>query len=144
MPSFTNSVANLATVGPLVEVFIGPSALFLQAMAKSGQPVPPPVKAVGMVDTGASGTVLAPGVIAALGLKPIGMTQISTPSTTSPVAACQFNVSIAFPNSVRIGSVIALEAPLGGQHIQCLIGRDVLQLGVLTYIGYINQFTLSF
>ena len=41
-------------------------------------------------------------------------------------------------------SFIAIEAPLGGQHIECLIGRDVLKHGVLTYIGYINQFTLSF
>jgi hypothetical protein len=33
---------------------------------------------------------------------------------------------------------------MGGQNIQCLIGRDILQHGVLIYIGYSNQFTLSF
>ena len=38
---------------------------------------------------------------------------------------------------------MAWRPPLGGQHIQCLVGRDVLAHGVLTYIGYINQFTLG-
>jgi len=58
--------------------------------------------------------------------------------------AAQYHLSLTFPNGVSVPSIIAVEAPLGGQHIQCLIGRDVLQHGVLTYIGYINQFTLSF
>jgi hypothetical protein len=30
------------------------------------------------------------------------------------------------------------------QNIECLIGRDILENAVLTYIGYINQFTISF
>ena len=36
-----------------------------------------------------------------------------------------------------------VEAPLGGQAIQGLIGRDVLSQAVLIYIGYANQFTLA-
>lgn len=37
-----------------------------------------------------------------------------------------------------------LEAPLQGQNIDCLIGRDVLSQGVFVYIGYTNLFSLSF
>jgi hypothetical protein len=48
-----------------------------------------------------------------------------------------------FPNNVQVAAT-AIEAPLQGQHIQCLIGRDVLAHGVLVYIGYTNSFTLSF
>jgi hypothetical protein len=29
-------------------------------------------------------------------------------------------------------------------HIQSLVGRDVLSQAVLVYIGYTNQFTMSF
>lgn len=98
-----------------------------------------------MVDTGASGTVIAPGVFAQLGLQPVGVTSMSTPSTTTPVSSRLFNVDLTFlTNNVNVTGVVAIEAPLGGQHIQCLIGRDILQHGVLVYIGYINQFTLSF
>lgn len=98
-----------------------------------------------MVDTGASGTVIAPSVLAQLGVQPVGATSMSTPSTTAPVQARLFNVDLTFlTNSVMVPGVVAIEAPLGGQHIQCLIGRDILQHGVLIYIGYVNQFTLSF
>lgn len=131
-------------VGPLVEVLIGPSRLYAQVLTSRGKPVPPPVKATAMIDTGASGTVIAPGIIAQLGISAIGRTTMSTPSTTLPIAASKFHVALALPNNVVIHSVVAIEAPLGGQHIDCLIGRDVLRHGVLTYIGYINQFTLSF
>jgi hypothetical protein len=43
-----------------------------------------------------------------------------------------------------VGEGVVIEAPLAGQHIQGLIGRDVLAQSVLVYIGYTNQFTVSF
>jgi len=36
-----------------------------------------------------------------------------------------------------------ISAPIDGQDISGLIGRDVLKNGILIYIGYANQFTLS-
>jgi len=130
--------------GPVVEVLIGPSQLFMQAMAPRGVTPAVSAKALAMIDTGASGTVVTPMVIQQLGLKPVGVTMMSTPSTTAPVQVSQFNLGLSFPNGVFVPSIIAIEAPLSGQHIQCLIGRDVLKHGVLTYIGYMNQFTVSF
>jgi hypothetical protein len=47
------------------------------------------------------------------------------------------------PPAQRVIALIDTGA-LGGQPVQCLIGRDILQHGVLVYIGYANQFTLSF
>lgn len=55
----------------------------------------------------------------------------------------RFLVRLLLPNSVMIETT-AIEAPLTGQHIQCLIGRDTLSHAVLVYVGYMNQFTLSF
>jgi hypothetical protein len=51
---------------------------------------------------------------------------------------------MVFPNNLNTLSIIATEAPLQGQHIQCLIGRDVLKNAVLIYTGHDNSFTLSF
>lgn len=145
MPSFSAQLPNLAQAGPVAEVLIAPPHQLVQVLRAKGQPVPQPVKAIAMVDTGASGTVIAPGVFAQLGLQPVGVTSMSTPSTTTPVSSRLFNVDLTFlTNNVNVTGVVAIEAPLGGQHIQCLIGRDILQHGVLVYIGYINQFTLSF
>ena len=50
---------------------------------------------------------------------------------------------ILFPNNVVVETVV-IAAPLQGQHIQCLIGRDVLRHGVFIYTGYTETFTLSF
>ncbi len=96
-----------------------------------------------MIDTGASGTVISQGLADKLGISPIGTALINTPSSTN-VTCFQFDVQIVFPNNVNIASIVVTEAPLQGQHIQCLIGRDVLQHGVLIYTGYDNSFTLSF
>jgi len=52
-------------------------------------------------------------------------------------------VRLLFPNRVVVETT-AIAAPLQGQHIQCLIGRDVLKHGVFVYIGYTDTFTLSF
>jgi len=142
MPSFTQRIHDLRKVGPVIEVILTPSTTFLQRMnilptsAKS-------VKLSAMVDTGATGTVIKQGISTILGINPIGTTLINTPSSTN-VNCNQFDVQIVLPNNVNIPSIVITEAPLQGQHIQCLIGRDILQNGIFIYTGYDNSFTLSF
>jgi predicted aspartyl protease len=142
MPSFTQRIPNLEQVGPVIEMMITPSLAFMHAMncnlasAKS-------IRVLAMIDTGASGTVISQGLAAQLGIKPVGTISIHTPSSTN-VNCYQYDMQMLFPNNVNISSIIITEAPLQGQHIQCLIGRDVLRHGVLIYTGYDNSFTLSF
>jgi hypothetical protein len=95
-----------------------------------------------MIDTGATGSVIQQGVPAQLGLQPVGITYTNTPSSTN-VACPEYLVRLIFPNNVLVETSI-IEAPLQGQHIQCLVGRDVLAHGVFVYIGYTNLFSLSF
>lgn len=82
------------------------------------------------------------GIAAQLGLNPVSLTYISTPSSTN-VPCYEYSVRLIFPNNV-VADVPILEAPLQGQNIQCLIGRDILAQGVLVYIGYQNLYSLSF
>jgi len=95
-----------------------------------------------MIDTGATGSVIQQGLASRLGLNPVGITQITTPSSAN-VACHEFLVRLLLPNNVVVDTTV-IEAPLQGQPIQCLIGRDVLAHGVLVYVGYVNLFTLSF
>jgi len=95
-----------------------------------------------MIDTGASGTVINPAIPQQLNLNPVGVTFINTPSHAN-VRCYQYPVRVVFPNNV-IAETIAIAAPLQGQAIQCLIGRDLLRHAVFVYIGYANLFTLSF
>jgi hypothetical protein len=142
MPSFTGQIPNLQQVGPVVEVTLTPSLLYLQTL---NIPLTPQrmVKVLAMIDTGATGTVIQQGIAQRLGLNPVSDTNMTTPSHANS-RRLQYDVQLVLPNNVNIGSVLVTEAPLQNQHIQCLIGRDILQHGVLIYIGYSNSFTLSF
>ena len=142
MPSFTQRIPNLQQVGPVIDVLLTPSVAFLQTM-KIAPSATKAIKVLAMIDTGATGTVISKGLATQLGINPVGTIMINTPSSTN-VVCYQFDVQIVFPNNVNINSIMVTEAPLQGQHIQCLIGRDVLQHGVLIYTGYDNSFTLSF
>lgn len=95
-----------------------------------------------MIDTGASGTVIQEGLATSLGLQPVGTTKITTPSSTE-VDCYEYAVRYVLPNDV-VAEGTVIEAPLQGQQIQALIGRDVLAHGVFIYIGYMGGFSLSF
>lgn len=142
MPSFTQRISNLRQFGPVIEILLTPSTPFIQTVNIAPSDVKT-IKILAMIDTGASGTVISHGLADKLGINPVGTTLINTPSSTN-VTCHQFDVQIIFPNNVNMASIVVTEAPLQGQHIQCLIGRDVLQHGVLIYTGYDNSFTLSF
>jgi gag-polyprotein putative aspartyl protease len=140
MSSFTHTLQSLEQQGPLVEVYFLPSDVYLDQNPLSPVPM---LKVMAMIDTGATTTVLKEGFAAQLGIKPVGATTITTPSSTD-LPCLQYDMAIAFGNNVKIGSIVVTEAPLQGQHIQCLIGRDILANAMLVYIGYTNTFTLAF
>jgi hypothetical protein len=142
VPSFTTQVPNLHLVGPIVQLQIAVGAAAEESLKTAGKSGPAPIPALGMIDTGATGSVVRQGLLAPLGLHPIGITFINTPSSTN-VACNEYLVRLLLPNNVVFETTI-IEAPLQGQHIQCLLGRDMLAHGVLIYVGYANQFTLSF
>jgi predicted aspartyl protease len=142
MPSFTTQVPNLRDIGPIVKVRLAVGSIVEEVLKRDKQSIPSSVEATAMIDTGATGTVIRAEIIEQLHLKPIGTTLISTPSSTD-FRCYEYLMRILFPNNVVVETVI-IAAPLRGQHIQCLIGRDILQNGVFIYTGYINAFTLSF
>jgi hypothetical protein len=143
MPSFTIQVPDLQKVGPVVEVRLAIGSIAEDVLRQAGQNIPTPVPALAMIDTGATGTVVREDVVKQLNLQPVGLTLINTPSSTN-VPCYQYLMRLIFPNNLVVDGIVVIAAPLLGQHIQCLIGRDVLQHGVFIYTGYINTFTLSF
>lgn len=112
-------------------------------MQAARQTVPNPVPATALIDTGASRTVIQTGTAAQLGLNPVGVVSVSTPSSTN-VQCFAYAVGLILPNGVGIDGIVAIELPLTGQNIECLIGRDVLSMAVFVYTGGTNTFTISF
>jgi len=141
LPSFTSKSPNLQAIGPVADIEIMPSQLMLQTIKPTS--LPQPYKARALIDTGASGTVIQKGIAQTLGLSPVGVTFINTPSSQN-VACYQYHIQFLFVPNNMIFEGIVTEASLQGQPIQCLIGRDILALAVFVYTGYDNSFTLAF
>ena len=142
MPSFTARVANLEQVGPVVEVRLAVGRALEAVLQKQGQEVPTALTVRGMIDTGATETVIAQDIPGQLGLKPVGIATITTASSTN-VKCYEYLLRIILPNGVT-GEAVAIALPLRGRHIYCLLGRDMLRHAVLIYNGYMETFTLSF
>lgn len=137
MSSFTSLGETVRNRGLVVSATLVPSSVMpIDGSRKS-------VKLDAMIDTGASHTVIRDDIPAKLGLNQVGEISANTPSATG-VRCYQYAVDMILPDNVRIQNIIVSAMPLEDQPIQCLIGRDILAKGVLIYIGYVNQFTLSF
>lgn len=148
MPSFT---LTSGPAGPLIQVGICLSGPHQEVLRKAGKPIPPLVLGTFLVDTGASGTVVDPGLIAPLLLTPTGAVMVQTPSTNGqPVACHQYDVSLFIPpakpqkTGFYVEATPVTESVLRPQGIDGLIGRDVLARCVLIYNGEDGHFTLGY
>lgn len=118
-------------------------------MKKAGQPIPDPVVAQLLIDTGASCTCIDPWIINKLHLTPSGMIDIHTPSTTANSAhACQqydAALTILHPSLNRnFNAIPVIESNVKHQGIDGLLGRDVLSHCLFVYNGELKIHTLSF
>lgn len=143
MATITFDAANLIPEGPVIDVLIGLPGSLMDTLRAQNRPVPSPVQVKALIDTGASSSVVQPSVIQQLGLQAIGVVGVNTPSCAN-VQCGQYHAGIFIQTIGRVDLMSVIEAPLQGQNIQCLIGRDFLQYGMLIYNGPEKQFVLAF
>jgi hypothetical protein len=145
VPSFTIEAADLWNEGPLVDVSLGPTGALRGALDEAGQAVPTPVAVQLLVDTGASHSCVAAGVLGPLGLHPVGAIAINTPSSHGvPCALYAVRLTLPYGGYLDMSVIEAPSDGMVGQTVKGLLGRDVLQHGLLIYLGQRGQFTLSF
>jgi hypothetical protein len=142
MPSITITSANLQVDGPVLEVHFLISKELEEKLKKEGKSIPEPVVIKAQIDTGASNCVVQEDIPKKLGLQPIGSVKIATPSSRDHLCYTYY-MRMLIPAQKITYDGIFTAAPLAGQNISSLIGRDLLAHGILIYIGYAKQFTLS-
>lgn len=120
-------------------------SLILPVFATYPSQVPIPTTGMDVlaeVDTGAARSVIRTDIPRELGLNPVGITFVNTP-TSSNVPCFEYLVRLAFSNRTITRDLRVIAADLWNQRIQCLIGRDVLKHCILVYNGPTKQFTLG-
>lgn len=143
MSIITGKDPNMVQAGLIIPVLIAPSSPIMKLLEKSEVEVPKSIELSALVDTGATRTVVRSGACRKMNLIPRNRVQISTAGT--PFLADEYDVALIFPMlNIRFDPLFVLEAPLTGQNITCLIGRDLLSKGILFYNGFDNSYTLGF
>ncbi|MCI4350236.1 MAG: hypothetical protein L3K15_01810 [Thermoplasmata archaeon] len=141
MPSFTVAVRDLRDEGAILPVRIGVSADAEAALRRTGQPVPPPQEVRALIDIGAGRSLIQRGLAARLRLTPVGLVEIDTPSSTD-LEAPEYRVRFWLNHNLGL-EVTALEAPLPGDRLGALLGRDLLAQAKFEYDGPRSRFRLT-
>lgn len=134
--------------GPLIDVYIGVSLPREKALLQANQPIPTPVPARILIDTGASNTCLDESILGKLNLPPTGIISAHTPSTQGvPMQMSQYDIKLTIHHpqlSKHFTAVAVTSCQLSAQGIQGLLGRDILSSCLLIYNGEAEFYTLSF
>ncbi len=120
-------------------------------MQRVGLPLPPLIPVRAQLDTGSFCTGMMPEVFHKLGIGPFDRIAIRTPSTLRGQSCLcdRCNVSLTLVSGTAQTPfpsvhVIASDDFSPGEHIQAIIGRDLLDRCVLHYEGPHRTFSLSF
>ena len=142
MSSISRIMDNMVQDGPVVDIYFSVPSQLEKILKEQNKSIPEPVLCKALIDTGASHCVVQTDIPKKLRLNPIGQGTMSTSSHQSvPCYIYLLKMTIKPNNLVYEGRFTS--ADLGGQKIDCLIGRDALSQSHFTYIGYLKQFTLS-
>ena len=148
--------ALISPTGCLVDIAIHVNEKRYQSLKNSGQALPPRFQGTGLVDPGASNTVIDLAIVQFLGLPSIGVVPRFTSTTgVVPHLINLYEVSVWFPQPPTLVQTqpsahpVHLTLPVSeadfstaGFHV--LIGRDILASGVFIYYGLAGRFTLAF
>ena len=140
--SISAYLANLREVGPTCQIKITPSEATIKILKQEKKKIPS-AKVLAIIDTGASSTAVSREVVKKLELVSRGTAKVYTSARKSEIRN-EYDISLEFGKDVQLHVLRALEANLGDHKIHCIIGRDVLELGVFTYDGPKKRFSLRF
>jgi len=140
MPFLTSRNSNLRTTGPIIEVAIVPPQPVAELLKKENKPIPS-MKAIALIDTGASSTCISQIIVDNLKLIPFDAQMVLTAGGESEQLL--YDIGIVLP--ITQPNVLSVQSPcadLSKQPFQVLIGRDILSRCTLFYNGLDNSFTL--
>ena len=97
---------------------------------------------IALWDTGATKTCVSEELAKELNLIPTGKQIINTPSGSS--VQNTYLIDLLLPNGVTINKIMILDAKIGNQKIDMLIGMDVITLGDFAVSNYNGRTYFTF
>jgi hypothetical protein len=139
----------VTSAGLAVPVLIGICGRAMAALQAAGAPIPAPVRAHGLLDTGSAASAIAPWVPVQLALPQVAKSSTQTASGVVTVRLFEVSLSIADPNQPSVPSLveanlIVSELTAALPDADVLVGLDVLLGCRLLLDGPGRQFTLDF
>jgi hypothetical protein len=133
----------------IVDLFLYPAQPRRAALHVAGQAPPPAQLVAGMLDTGATQTVIDPQVRRALNLVPFRIRRVSVPGAPTPIQAPCYKLDLAIidpagPFCLLCPMLSVLETPLIHTGIQVLVGCDVLAKCMFNHNGLGGTFDLAY
>lgn len=133
-----------------VQVVLLPSAPRRQALQAAGQPQPPATVLQGLIDTGATVTVIDPHVRQALNLVPYRIRPIRVPSRPVSVNTLWYKLDLLVMGAQTTNAYLhmpmlsVVETPISHSGADVLVGCDVLSRCFFGYGGATGDFLLAF
>jgi hypothetical protein len=148
MPTIIDTVTSQ---GAMVDIRIGLSATQIQRLRAALRPIPQPITARALVDTGAEMTGVDSSLVQPLGLPARGSSMVNLPAHGGLNFSFLYDatVTIVHPSGIAnqdlvVSSIAVLELPLAPLAFQVVIGRDLLARCRLLYNGLRNRFRLAY
>jgi hypothetical protein len=131
-----------------LEVLVGVSAAREAELRHLQQPIPPVVRALAEIDSGAAITGIDRALLVQLSLQSKTSTSLFTPATGAFLQSFPlFDISLILIHpavNYHMDNLPVVGAHLAAQGIQVLLGRDVLAHCVFIYNGPADSYTLCF
>lgn len=141
----------LQVEGALVDVQLSWSASQARSLRLAQQPVPPPLDARALLDTGAEITCVDTSLVQQLGLPLAQVALANVPAVGGLTAGAHYHagLTVVHPSGdphqdLVFQTLLILELPLAGLGYQALLGRDVLDRCDFLYGGRRQRFTLAY
>jgi len=137
----------LAKQGFLVAIELRVPEQLEKLLLSENKPVPAPLTGPGLVDTGATFSMIDEGAVEHLCVSPVGVVTLGTAGGSKQSALYPVRLAIRTPppNEPLLRAEFAgiTAGPLKDSGLLCLIGRDILSRGVLVYDGGGGHVSLS-
>lgn len=141
--------SNMILKGALLPIEIAPPQPLVDELLKKKKPIPDTKTGIALIDTGAQLTSIHEPFLSSLGVKAVGVQNMTTPSGGSnqvnsyPVRLKipAHNIDVDLPEIIT-ANLENFKTP-DGEQIIALIGRDFLSNCVFIYNGHLGMYTLA-